>query len=102
MTEHRDDNDILDPKAMAAIFGVNQRTLIRMCRAGRAPMPIGGIKPPYRWRWGAVKKWHEAMETLYGVGFVGGKFGKKASENDSFEQNRSDDKDGASGPKKPR
>ena len=71
-----------------------------MVRLGRAPTPIGGIKPPYRWRWGAVKKWHEAMETLYGVGFVGGKFGKKASNSDSFEQNRSDDDDAPSEKKK--
>jgi hypothetical protein len=98
----RKDDDILDPKALAAVFGVNQRTLKQMVREGRAPRPIGGLKPPFRWRWGAVRKWHEAMETLYGVGCVGGKIGHERTKTDENVQNSASDSEGRGGPRKPR
>jgi predicted DNA-binding transcriptional regulator AlpA len=98
----RSDDDILDPKAMAQLFGVTQRTIIRMAHSGRAPRPIGGLKKPYRWRWGAVRKWHEAMETLYGVGAVSVFFDQNDPETVEDEQKPAPDSEAPSGPKKGR
>lgn len=65
----RNDDEFLGPEAMAKVLGVNKKTLLQLMRRGLAPAPHGSAKSP-RWRWGAVRKWYRAMETLYGVGCV--------------------------------
>jgi len=88
--EHWTEHTVLKPEDLAKYLGVNKRTLLQMVRDGRAPQPIGGRKPPMRWRWGAVKKWYEAMETLYGVGCVS-KTVQEATKKDESMQNSSGD-----------
>lgn len=98
----RSDHDILGPEEMGKIYTVSKRVIVKMAREGRAPMPIGGLKPPYRWRWGAVRKWHEAMETLHGVGFSGVNIEPDLTESDDLEPNVNGNENAPSGKAKPK
>jgi predicted DNA-binding transcriptional regulator AlpA len=51
------DDRLLDAAGVAALFGVNLRTLRRMRHEQRAPKPL--TKDPLRWRRSDVERWIE-------------------------------------------
>lgn len=94
------EDDLLGPEAMAKVFGVNKRTFLERVRTGHAPAPTVRMGKTLRWRWGAVLKWFQAMETLYGVGFMEGISRTFASFEEESGRNATDDEQPPSKPPK--
>ncbi len=65
----RDDFDLLLKADICKMFNVDERTVERMVSERLMPRPTKYGKQ-VRWRWGIIRKWMEATETLQGMGVI--------------------------------